>query len=279
MDYIELRITLKDDFHELIIAELFDLDFEGFEQEDGELIATVPAQRFDDSKREAISLLLLHFDAEAEIRSERLITPQNWNEAWEQSIEPQTIGKFYVHPTWTSFNQKLDEELTELIIDPKMAFGTGYHATTRLILEWLTEVVKVGDTVLDAGTGTGILSIAALKIGANFAFGFDIDEWSETNAAENILLNKVENFDVKLGSTEVIPKDEKYDVILANINRNALIDLLPDLVPHLKENGKILLSGLLEEDEEIMLKQPVLQKCKHVETRKLKEWIAILFEV
>ena len=159
-----------------------------------------------------------------------------------------------------------------------MAFGTGYHATTRVMLEWLPEVIQEGDTVLDAGTGTGILAIAALKLGAESAFGFDIDEWSKTNAQENILLNGVENFEVKLGSTEVIPDGKKYDVILANINRNALIDLVPVLLTFLKEGGKLLLSGLLEEDEPIMLKQKGLQKLNHKGTHQHKEWIAILFE-
>lgn len=277
MDYVELRIALKDDLHELLIAELFDLDFEGFEQEDDLLIATVPSNRFDDSKREQIERYLLNFGAEASIQSEKLIGPQNWNEEWERSIEPQTIGQFYVHPTWTSFDADLGDKI-ELLIDPKMAFGTGYHATTRVMLEWLPEVIQEGDTVLDAGTGTGILAIAALKLGATSAFGFDIDEWSETNAQENILLNKTEGLEVKLGSTEVIPKDTKYDVILANINRNALIELIPELLTYMKEGGKILLSGLLEEDEAVMLEQASLQKLTHLGTRQHLEWIAMLFE-
>ena len=160
-----------------------------------------------------------------------------------------------------------------------MAFGTGYHATTRVMLEWLPEVIEEGDKVLDAGTGTGILAIAALKLGAKSAFGFDIDEWSETNAHENILLNEVENFDVKLGSTEVIPEGEKYDVILANINRNALIDLVPVLLTFLNEGGKLLLSGLLEEDEPVILKQDSLQKLNHKGTHQHKDLIPILFEL
>lgn len=277
MEYVELRISLKDDFHELLIAELFDLDFEGFEQEDDLLIATIPARRFDDSKREELERHLHGFGGNASILSERVIAPQNWNETWERSIQPQTIGKFYVHPTWTSFDGDTEGNI-ELIIDPKMAFGTGYHATTRVMLGWMPEVISEGDTVLDAGTGTGILGIAALKLGAKSAFGFDIDEWSETNARENILLNEVQNFEVKLGSTEVIPKDEKYDVILANINRNALIELIPVLLSFLAEDGKLLLSGLLEEDEPIMLKQPALQSLTHVDTRQHLEWIALLFQ-
>lgn len=276
MEYVELRISLKDDFHELLIAELFDLDFEGFEQEDDLLIATVPANRFDDSKREEIERKLMSF-GEASILSEKVIAPQNWNEEWERTIKPQMIGKFYVHPTWSTFDGDLGDKI-ELMIDPKMAFGTGYHATTRVMLEWMPEVIKKGDAVLDAGTGTGILAIAALKLGAKSAFGFDIDEWSETNAHENILLNEVDNFEVKLGSTEVIPDGAKYDVILANINRNALIDLIPELLEFLNEDGRLLLSGLLEEDEEVMVSQPSLQELTHVDTRQHKEWIALLFE-
>jgi ribosomal protein L11 methyltransferase len=277
MEYVELRISLQDDFHELLIAELFDLDFEGFEQEDDLLLATIPSNRFDDTKREEIEKKLMSFGGEASILSEKVIAPQNWNEEWERSIKPQTIGKFYVHPSWSTFDDELDDKI-ELMIDPKMAFGTGYHATTRVMLEWLPEVIKEGSRVLDAGTGTGILAIAALKLGAHSAFGFDIDEWSETNARENILLNEVDNFEVRLGSTEVIPEGEKFDVILANINRNALIELIPELLKFLNDGGRILLSGLLEEDEEVMLNQPSLKKLTHVDTRRHDEWIALLFK-
>ncbi|MCH2449534.1 MAG: 50S ribosomal protein L11 methyltransferase [Gracilimonas sp.] len=276
MEYVELRIKLQDDFHELLIAELFDLDFEGFEQEDDLLVATIPTHRFDDTKREEIERKLMAFD-EASLLSEKIIAPRNWNLQWERTIKPQPIGKFYVHPTWSTFDGDLSDKI-ELIIDPKMAFGTGYHATTRVMLEWMPEVIKEGDAVLDAGTGTGILAIAALKLGAKSAFGFDIDEWSETNANENILLNKADNFKVKLGSTEVIPDGEMYDVILANINRNALIELIPELLNFLNEGGRLLLSGLLEEDEETMLEQPALKELSYMGTRRHDEWIALLFQ-
>ena len=276
MDYLRISISLNDDFHELLIAELFDIDFEGFEEEDDLLIASIPANRFDDSKREEIERILIRFGGEASILSEELISPQNWNQTWEQSIKPQTIGKFYVRPTWAPENE--DEELIELLIDPKMAFGTGYHATTRLLLEWIPEIVEEGDEILDAGTGTGILAIAALKVGASSAFGFDIDEWSKDNAEENMELNQVENFEVELGSIEVIPEGKQYDVILANINRNALMDLIPLLNNFLKPDGKLLLSGLLTTDESTILGITNTLNFKHVATRQLDEWIAIHLE-
>jgi len=276
MDYIRLHIKLSDDFHELMIAELFELDFEGFEQEDNLLIASIAANQFDDVKREEIQRNIHHFE-DAELVKEEFISPQNWNEKWEQSIEPQSIGDFYVRPTWGE-TLPTGSNLIELLIDPKMAFGTGYHATTRLILSWIPEFIKKGDKVLDAGTGTGILGIATLKLGAESVFGFDIDEWSEDNCKENVALNGVQNFEVKLGSLEVIPSNNIYDTILANINRNALIELLPGLLKHLKKDGSLLLSGLLEADESTMLELESLKELKHLETRQNGEWIAILFK-
>jgi ribosomal protein L11 methyltransferase len=157
-----------------------------------------------------------------------------------------------------------------------MAFGTGYHATTRLILEWVSEIISKGDRVLDAGTGTGILGIAALKMGAQSVFGFDIDEWSEDNCNENVALNEVNNFEIQLGSTEVIPSGSIFDVVLSNINRNSLIELIPELLKYLKKDGLLLLSGLLENDEETILGLDSVNILTHLETRQNGEWIAIL---
>lgn len=276
MNYICLNISLKEEFQEIFIAELFDMDFEGFEQEGDVLTASIKASELDDYMREEIEDMLTAFGDGAYIINEEIVEPQNWNELWEKSIKPQEIGKFYVRPTWAPPVE--DPEKIELVIDPKMAFGTGYHATTRLILEWLPDVINTDDVILDAGTGTGILGIAALKLGAKSAFGFDIDEWSEENAIENIALNHINNFEVKLGSTDVIPKGAEYDVILANINRNALVELIPEFLKYLKKGGKLLLSGLLETDEDFILNHDSVNELNYVNTKQQQEWIAILFE-
>ncbi len=276
MNYIRLHIQIPEDYQELLIAELFDRDFDGFEQDEHLLIASTQAERFDDTKREEIERLINDIP-DAELLKEEVVAQQNWNRKWEESIEPQTIGRFYIRPTWSDSRPSRSDQI-ELLIDPKMAFGTGYHATTRLMLEMLDQVVRKGDKVLDAGTGTGILGIAALKLGASSVFGFDIDEWSEANARDNIELNGVSNFEIHLGSTEVVPPGAVFDLILANINRNALAHMLPELLTKLKEGGRVLLSGLLEEDEEYMLGQPSLKKLEHLETRQHQEWITLLFE-
>ncbi len=277
MDYLRLTISIADEYQEILIAELFDMDFDGFEEkEENILIATIPTNHFDDSKRESIEKILYTISKGSRILTEEIIHPQNWNEAWERSIVPQTIGKFYVRPTW---GKKMDtDDHIELIIDPKMAFGTGYHATTRLLLEWLPEVISLNDTVLDAGTGTGILALGALKLGAASAFGFDIDEWSEDNARENMILNQIENLEVKLGSVDIIPMGAQYDVIVANINRNALLELIPILTNYLKEDGKMLLSGLLVEDESKIKSITKKEHLLHVGTRQEQEWIAMLLQ-
>lgn len=276
MNYLKLTFSIPEEYHELLIAELFDMDFEGFEELEDQLVATISAAAFDDFKREEIERILVSFGGENHIVSEELIEPQNWNATWEQSIQPQQIGRYNVRPTWSAESE--DNSLIELLIDPKMAFGTGYHATTRLLLEWIPECIEQDDVVLDAGTGTGILAIAALKVGAKNAFGFDIDEWSKENAEENMLLNQVTGFEVELGSIEVIPTNTTYDVILANINRNALIELIPKLITYLKVGGRLLLSGLLEEDEPVIKKVTDSLPITYIETRQQKEWIALLFK-
>jgi ribosomal protein L11 methyltransferase len=277
MNYIRLHFIYPNELQELFIAELLDMDFEGFEQESDLLIASIPQQRYDDTKREAIERMMIMNHIEGGLIKEEVVEPQNWNQQWEQTIKPQMIGDFLVHPTWERVTDH--DAQYEIILDPKMAFGTGYHETTQLMLENLPALVEKGAKVLDAGTGTGILAIASVMLGAESAFGFDIDEWSKDNAEENAELNEVtDQCMFELGSIEVIPKGDEYGLILANINRNALKELMPGLRMHLAEGGTILLSGLLAQDEEEMLKVAEMLKLKHIKTLSKKEWIAMILE-
>ena len=247
MNYIQIEFELDDRFHELFIAELTDLDFYGFEQFDNQLVAYIEAPRFNDTSREFIEQLITSFPG-AKYREKDQIEERNWNEVWEQTIQPQRIGQFLVKPTWYDEKALNNEILLE--IDPKMAFGTGYHATTRLILKELEQIDFQNKSVLDAGTGTGILAIASIKLGADKAVGFDIDPWSEENAHENALINGVaDQVEIRFGSTEQIRENEKFDIILANINRNIILELIPFFVNHTTENGVICLTGLLDVDE------------------------------
>lgn len=273
MKYIKLVIDVHDKYQEALIAELFDMDFDGFEQQEGRMIAYIAKENFGIGDRERIDQLLASYPGDGFIESEEVVADQNWNEQWEQTIQAQTIGSFFVKPTWSSEAVPSGKILLE--IDPKMSFGTGYHETTRLILKMLADTVKEDDVIVDAGTGTGILSIAAIKLGAKYALAFDIDEWSITNAKENILLNDVSDYiTVSKGSTEVIPKGKESDVLLANIERNTIVSLFDDFTRALKENGHIILSGLLETDKETVLEK-LKARFEVLDIQQENEWIAI----
>lgn len=253
MKHIKLIFELAEQYHEFFISELMDLDFEGFEQFDETLEAYIESGKFNDYSRETIEQLVFQFPGASFYEAES-IEERNWNEIWEQSIQPQKIGNFLVKPTWSTMRAEQGEMVLE--IDPKMAFGTGYHATTRLMLRQMENIRFNGKCVLDAGTGTGILAIAAVTLGADSAIGFDIDPWSKENADENILINGVgESIEIRFGGIETLSESEQFDIILANINRNAITELLPELRRHTKEGGTLLISGLLITDEVVILQK------------------------
>ena len=273
MNYIKLVIDIADEYQESLIAELFDMGFEGFEQRENQIITYIAKEQFSIKDREYIEQLLASYTGDGCIESEEVIADQNWNEQWEETIKAQEVGQFYIKPTWVQSTSPDEKILLE--IDPKMSFGTGYHETTRLMLRLLPNVVKQNDRFVDAGTGTGILSIAAIKLGAKYAFAFDIDEWSVSNTKENIHLNNVADFiSIQKGSTEVIPKGEQADVVVANIERNTIVEILPDLEASLKPNGALLLSGLLEGDKKGILNQ-LNDHFVIEEVTQENEWIAI----
>ncbi|MEX0906228.1 MAG: 50S ribosomal protein L11 methyltransferase [Balneolaceae bacterium] len=271
MNYIKLVFKIADRYQEHFIAELMDLDFYGFEQFDDQLIAFVEKPRYNDANREYIEQLIAAFPGASFLETED-VAEQNWNQTWEQSIQPQRIGPFLVKPTWSAGQPAKDEILLE--IDPKMAFGTGYHATTRLMLRQLTNLEFQGKKVLDAGTGTGILSIAAVKLGAKQAVGFDVDPWSEVNAKENSLINGVdENVEIRFGGIEQVHDKEVFDVTLANINRNVILELTDHLIKYTRPGGDICLSGLLDSDEDIIRNRLKDEPVEIIDFKQEEEWI------
>jgi ribosomal protein L11 methyltransferase len=177
----------------------------------------------------------------------------NWNAAWEATIQPIRVPPFIIRPSWSAASEQ-DAEMIELVIDPKMSFGTGYHETTRLVLRAISDVLRPGHSVLDAGSGTGILAVAACKLGAARVVAFDFDEWCAINAAENFLRNDCANkITWFTGTMSAVPPDQ-FDLIVANINRSVLIEILQELKTRLLPNGHVVLAGLLLSDRELMLK-------------------------
>lgn len=277
MKTIELTIHVGEALQELLIAELSELDFDGFEQHDDYLKAFVAAPRWDDVKRQQVETWLAVSGVAAPVE-ERVIEPENWNARWEESMQPVAVGRFLIKPTWHRVAPEYADRIL-LEIDPKMSFGTGYHASTRLVLRFLPEVVRGGETVLDAGTGTGILAIAALKLGAARAVAFDIDEWAQVNAVENFYLNEVaERVTFREGSLDVVPEDD-FDLVLANIHRSVLVEMLPAFRARLRPGGRIVLSGLLlHQDRTIMLDAVARTGMEVVREEDEGEWWAAVLQ-
>lgn len=223
----------------LLIAELSNIGFDGFEEEGDSLKAFIHANGFDEKSMNEISEKSnIPF-----IKS--VIGETNWNAVWESNFQPVVVDDFVA--VRADFHEPIKNVKHEIIITPKMSFGTGHHATTAMMMRQMQDLDFTDKKVFDFGTGTGILAILAEKLGAKEIIAVDNDEWSIVNARENISRNNCRH--IQLIKVDSIVDDQSYDIILANINKNVLIDNLYALVNQLSPGGSLLLSGLLVEDE------------------------------
>jgi len=276
MNYYELLFTTiptEDYQQDLLINALGEIGFDTFEELDFGFKAYIPAADFDQSKLdEQLSLYQDVFTFSYEIT---LIPQKNWNEVWESNFEPIEIGnKIFVRAT---FHQPRPEFPYEIVIDPKMAFGTGHHQTTSMMLELMLENDFENKTVLDMGCGTGILAIMASKLGASAITAIDYDPVCYESTIENAQLNHIQNITALCGSKEVIP-DVQFDIILANINRNILLDQMQSYSEVLKIGGEIYFSGFYETpDLDIITDEARKYGLKYIIHKKNKEWVAAKF--
>ncbi|WP_445384404.1 50S ribosomal protein L11 methyltransferase [Robiginitalea sp. IMCC44478] len=245
--YIRCSLTLNppDPAAEIFIAALSELGFESFEETDNGLKAYIQEEHWDEKAFAALPYLK-HPDWSVEYQIDR-VPLENWNAVWESEYQPITIGDQCV--VRADFHPKPDQSVAyDLVITPKMSFGTGHHQTTYLMLSALLQMESLeGKAVLDMGAGTGVLAILAAKKGASPVFAVDIEPWCVENCLENALANEVKLAEVLQGGAEKI-QDLAFDIILANINKNILLADLPSYAKSLKPGGLLLLSGFYSKD-------------------------------
>lgn len=266
--YLQFAFEIKnDDEKDILVAELSNIGFDGFEETESKLNAFINSAGFDENSfNEIVAQHNISFLKE-------IIKEQNWNTLWEENFEPVIIDK--VVAIRAHFHQPITTVQYEIIITPKMSFGTGHHATTYMMLEQMHSISFIDTSVLDFGTGTGVLAIYAEKLGAAGITAIDNDEWSINNSNENIQQNNCSKIDLFLADKPAT--NNTYDVVLANINKNIITDNFKSIVASLNKNATLLLSGLLAEDETDMLKLASIFHLQHIQTYHRDKWICMKF--
>ncbi len=244
MDYFEIRIhTSLEEKREILISLLADANFDGFVETGDDLLAYIQSHHYI---REKVESICDQFEVKF---AEKRIPEQNWNAEWEKNFEPVLIaGKCYIR---APFHPPRTDIPCEIIIEPKMSFGTAHHETTAMMIEMMMQMDFLGKKVLDMGCGTGILAILADKMGAAEVDAVDNDSWAFSNTMENVKKNHATAVSVKMGDVDAA--NSGYDILLANINRNVLVSHLPEYSKRIKK-GELVMSGFYEEDL-VMIRQ------------------------
>ena len=269
MNYIKITFSAVDGaMSDILIALLSGIEYEGFEEGNDTLIAFIDEGKFNEEElNNIVSLQGLAYAKE-------IILPTNWNAEWEGNFQPVIVKDFCT--IRADFHTLKVETPYEIIITPKMSFGTGHHATTQLMMTQMKDMDLQGKKVFDFGTGTGILAILAGMLGATSVLGIDNDEWSYDNALENIGRNLCHDITIQRGSLEDVAVDS-YDIILANINRHILLQYMNDLYIRLNTDGMILMSGLLITDMDVIIPAAIKAGFVVVKVEELDNWMSILF--
>lgn len=269
--YLEFNFKIKplQPWNEILMAELIEIGFDSFTEEYDGILGYIQKDLFKEEELKDIYLLQ---NEEIEISYTYEEMPNiNWNEEWEKNFSPINVeDKVLIR---AEFHDS-DPNMHEIVIQPKMSFGTGHHPTTHLMIQQMLDMDLENKKVLDMGCGTSVLAIFAKQKGAGRTVAVDIDEWSVENSKENAARNNVE-LDIELGTADNLGK-EKFEIILANINRNILISDIPTYVSVLEDGGKLLLSGLCFFDVDDILEVCTDQNLKLEKKIQREEWVSLL---
>jgi ribosomal protein L11 methyltransferase len=265
-DTIEITIPVTDEqVREQLIAQLSMNDFEAFEEKNNELVCFIDSANYDPV---VVENILATYNL---AYTKNVIKEQNWNALWESNFQPVVVGDFCA--IRADFHLPFTDKAHEIIITPKMSFGTGHHATTYMMINEMSKLDFKNKRAADFGTGTGVLAILAEKLGSTYVRAIDIDDWSIENATENIGKNACKNIIIE--KTDRFSPREHFDIILANINKNVI---LSKLTAGLKPGGQLLLSGLLKEDEDDIITAFEAKEFKHRSTSERNRWVCLLLD-
>ena len=271
---IQVSIDVLDEaVKDILIAELAALGFDGFEETETGLFSYIELVRFDSELSSGLDELVKRYGV---TYTSATIDKQNWNALWESNFEPVLVDDFVgvranFHPP---FNGGVEHDI---IITPKMSFGTGHHGTTYSVMQLMRGIDFANKSVFDFGTGTGLLAILAQKLGAGDILAVDNDDWCIENASENITVNNTQSIEIQKVDNAKLNK--KFNIIIANINKNIILDNLAFLAEATVPGGVVLLSGLLVEDEPEIEAACAALGWKHQETRTRNNWIALHYSV
>ena len=266
MTYIEITFTgLSRELSDVLIAMLSDMHYEGFEEDANTLKAFISQILFD---KKQLENLVEQFQLQYTISE---LPDVNWNEVWESNFQPVIVGNWALR---AEFHQPIKTVQHEIIITPKMSFGTGHHATTFMMIQHMQQIDFAGKRVLDFGTGTGVLAILACKLGAAEVIAIDNDSHSIENAMENFENNDVDDIELLLADTA--STEGVFDIILANITRNVIQENFSLFNKHLIKDGMLLLSGLLTEDENAILTLAAKYNFVLHKNLQRENWISLL---
>ena len=264
-EYVQIEFpSLTSEQRDIIIAELTEVNFEGFEETETGLKAFVSIKDFDEKD------LLKITQQQRAVFNKTIIKETNWNKVWESNFDPVIVEDFV--GIRANFHEPIQGVKHEILITPKMSFGTGHHATTFMMIQQMRKIDFAGKMVLDFGTGTGVLAILAEKLGAKKIIAIDNDEWSIENANENIKNNNCGAIDLRKADTAIAGA---FDIILANINKNVILDNFSVLTSQLETGGTLLLSGLLREDEDVIFRKSVEYSLHITQTTVRDNWLCL----
>lgn len=276
MEYTKINCKIEPDIEinrEILIAELGNIGYESFVETDDLVEAYIPSADF--SNDDLSTLFPVGYPGFQFSFSSETIPDQNWNEVWEKNyFQPLMIADRCL--VRAPFHTDYPKAEYEIVIEPGMAFGTGNHETTSMMISVILEQNLIGKTVLDMGCGTGVLSILASMRGADTVTAIDIDSWAINSVTENAALNNVSNLEVIQGGAELL-KDKKFDFIYANIQRNILLNDMPQYCKVLKQGGELIMSGFYVDDLEPVKKRAIELGLQFIRFTENQKWVAAVF--